>query len=47
MKKVFEADYGNKLAEDIEKWVREQTITKEGGCKVYRPRNRARTKGDC
>lgn len=37
MKKLFEAEYGSGLAEQIEKWVRSQTITEDGGCRVFRP----------
>lgn len=37
MKKIFEAEYGSDLAEEIEKWIKQETITEEGGVKVYRP----------
>ena len=37
MKKIFEAEYGSDLAEEIEKWIKQQTISEEGSVKVYRP----------
>jgi len=36
-KKIFEAEYGNHLADKVSEWIEKQTLTKERGCKVYRP----------
>ena len=37
MKKIFEAEYGTELAEEVKKWIEKQTIDENGGCKVFRP----------
>lgn len=36
MKKIFEEEYGDRLADEVAKWIRDQTLT-DNGCKIYRP----------
>lgn len=37
MRKLFEAEHGEELANQVSEWIKKQTLTEDCGCKVFRP----------
>lgn len=37
MKKIFQAEYGDELADDVREWIKGETMKEDGTIKIYRP----------